>query len=904
MCQRFIYKIHSQDIIKANKDYKLSFAQAREQKEIITLADSQVIRFIDNINQVDRKKNQEEVKHYFAQLKAIKKLPKSIENSKAIKGIYSKLKDIQIIKEYVCVIIDNANDIYEFKDNGFKFNGVQFTRLVGTSNGVKKSVVVYSSLTNELNERLDNGRDKTVPLVPAKFEAYKGLACSASVPLSYPKGVIVVDDLEVSFRDKVIEIKDNINGGEPLMEEKISDITLNANDGFGLMSPSLAEQWSKDLQVDYLISGCCIRNAFVKGMAYTFDFHKFAKEIAHKETVTDVWGNSHNINDIDLILTASMMKLWQSYLDYDTYYQNCIKNGYTFSATKVCPNVLDEERELNYQFIQSYELDDNDIYDLISPSVNKIKSILHTDINKAILFLRGTSITDDNVLSDLNNDCIKALMIDERMINDPYIIDKINMMIKRKINDTKIGVISVKGNYQILSGDPYALCQHMFGLVDNDEDYGLLKAGEIYSKYWCDKNIDKVVCFRAPMTCHNNIRKMNVVNNDKMSEWYKYMNTVMILNCHDTTTHALNGCDYDGDICFSTNNLVLMNHTKDLPAIVCVQRKAEKQIINEDLLIEANKNSFGDDIGSVTNKITAMFDVQSQFNKDSEEYAVLDYRIKCGQHYQQNCIDKTKGIIAEPMPKYWYTKTKSDQDEFFNSICANKKPYFMNYIYSDQRTKYNNFIKNCNNNGLFDYRKTLKELQTKNNLSKEEKRFMKSYNIFFPVFDGNCTMNRLCHMVEQEFDGYVCSIKQESDFDYAILKSEIEYSKKDYNKIKRLYEKYRQEQIGLKAKFSNSTKRDFDDYAVQQQVITNKYKELCYEICSNKYELCNIVLDLCYKTNQSKKFAWEVCGDVIIENLLKKNNNRINYLVADENGSIEYQGQRFTKKSMTLEVED
>ena len=36
--------------------------------------------------------------------------------------------------------------------------------------------------------------------------------------------------------------------------------------------------------------------------------------------------------------------------------------------------------------------------------------------------------------------------------------------IKGKINDAKIGKLQVKGNYQIASGDPYALMQSICGL--------------------------------------------------------------------------------------------------------------------------------------------------------------------------------------------------------------------------------------------------------------------------------------------------------------------------------------------------------------------------------------------------------------------------------------------------------
>jgi len=82
----------------------------------------------------------------------------------------------------------------------------------------------------------------------------------------------------------------------------------------------------------------------------------------------------------------------------------------------------------------------------------------------------------------------------------------------------------------------------------------------------------------------------------------------------------------------------LVDNVRETPTIFCVQRKGEKKEVSEDDLVRANIASFGDDIGRTTNWITSMFDVQANFSVDSEEYRVLDYRIKCGQLFQQNCI--------------------------------------------------------------------------------------------------------------------------------------------------------------------------------------------------------------------------------------------------------------------------
>ena len=523
-------------------------ADARKRQELITLADSQILRFIDDINKTNREENNLTYKRLHKELKNIRKGERQPNTKSKITNIYKELEKIQIVNEYLCVIIDKPNDI-ELLSQGFTFNGRHFKRLVGTPNGVKKSIVIYTSIWEQLNERMNCGRDITKEIVPAKFEAYKSLVCSSSIPLSEPKGVIVVPDLELEFMSHVLEISDSdVAGGDPKLEEKDLLIQLNANDGFGLISPALSERWSNDLGLSYKMSGCCLRNAFVKGMVYTFDFHEFAKEVAKTDIVIDVWGQEHNINDVELVLTVSMAKLWDSYSSYEDYEKWFKHYGYTYAATKVTPKYLDNERTLNYQFIQSYDLTDEQIYELISPTVNEIKSVLHEDIDKTILFLRGLSVTDENVLNDLDNDYIKALMVDKRMINDPYVIDKINLMIKKKINDAKIGVINVHGNYQVLSGDPYALCQNMFGLLKEQEDYdncGLLKAGEVYSHYWVRESVNKVVTFRAPMSSHSNIKIVNVVSNPDVAKWYQYMSEVFIINAHDTLTHSWNGADMD-----------------------------------------------------------------------------------------------------------------------------------------------------------------------------------------------------------------------------------------------------------------------------------------------------------------------------------------------------------------------
>lgn len=97
---------------------------------------------------------------------------------------------------------------------------------------------------------------------------------------------------------------------------------------------------------------------------------------------------------------------------------------------------------------------------------------------------------------------------------------------------------------------------------------------------------------------------------------------------------------------------------------------------------------------------------------------------------------------------------------------------------------------------------------------------------------------------------------------------------------------------------------DPDDAAVGRAMLLRNFRQRCAEICSNEEQLCNIVLDMCYKNNKSKQFAWDICGTQIIENLLNKKDRKLHFPVMDENGSIEFGGKRFRIETTEIEGVD
>ena len=905
-CQKYIYKIHSSRLRKEKWKLTLPIDEARRNDEVISLADSQVLRWIDEMNGItDADDKAKEIK---VQIRKIKKEPNNIQNKRKIKKLYSELDALQYKPDYMCLIIDKEKDYYR-ACRGFSINGINYKRLLGTNGGIKNETIVFVSerVHDELARRIDNGRNPDKALVTAKLEAYKALTCSASTPVSMPNGILVVNDCETKFLSNIIYLTDECDG-EPIMEErKAQEITLDASDGFGTMMPSLAERWSEELGLDYVVSGVNTRFSFEKGMVFTFDHVDFAKKIAgEKYIVKDAWGNDVDVRNVELILTTSMVKLWDSYNSCEEYVRTSIENGYTFGIPKTCPKVLENERTLNYQFIQSYDMDDDDIEELISPTMQEIKDVLGGDWRKTILFLKGSGLNEDNI-ERLDNDIAKALMIDKRMIDDPFIQSAIYQSIRNRINEAKVGVLKVHGNYSIVSGDPFALCQSIFGLKVT----GLLKSGEIYNQYWADIGSEKLACYRAPMTCHNNIRLVHPASNDEVRYWYRYMKTCTIFNAWDTASAALNGMDYDGDLVMLTDNDVLVRKLKPQPALMCAQRKAEKRISTDEDFIRSNIESFGNDIGQTTNWITSMFEVRSHFNPESKEYKELSYRIRCGQLYQQNAIDKAKGIICKPMPKSWHdrhTVNKIEDDDtkrFYRSIVADKKPYFMRYIYPSLMKQYNTYIKNTNRNALREFQMTVDEMMSMpfENLSERQRDFLRYYSYRMPVGVGNCIMNKICRRFEQEFDGHIGRHNASVKFDYTIMKSGNEYSTSQFYAVKRLYEDYNKRLQNYMV-FADYERVDECDSIFEISTMNSDFRRECSSVCPNEQTLCDIILDICYSKNSTKKFAWSMCGETIINNLLSKNNFTISFPVIDANGDISYSGEQYSLKTKTIEVNE
>ena len=909
MSQRYVFKIHTSRLKASRWNLTLSLKEARANDELVALSDSQMLRWIDELNGVTNADDR--ARRIKSEIRRIKYMPDYPDAKKRLRFLYEELDRIEFKPDYVSVVMDTASD-YRRACKGFVINGQRFVRLLGTPGGIKMSTIIFISerLAPEIRLRIDNGRDKSKKLVPAKFEAYRALTCSGSVPVSMPKGVVVIPEKELVFRERAIRLRDGDNGGEPVMTfDDDAEITLNMCDGCGLMLPSLAERWSRDVDLEYTSCGFNIRFAWSKGMIFTFDFLDFAEKVAHSFIVKDVWGNEVDIRNVELVLTASMVKLWDSYRSCDEFLRCCSENRYTFALTKSCPRALDSQRATNYQFLQSYDLDDDELDELLSTTVTELRDVLSDDPMKTVLFLKGKNLSERNVPL-LPDDYIKAMMVDSSILNDSFVRSRIRQAVRGRIEDAKIGVIDVRGNYSIIAGDLYALCEHMFGMPV----YGILKSGELYSQFW--RGSERVVCFRAPMSCHNNIRTQRVADSADADYWFRYITTATVTNVHDSLTHALNGADFDGDLLFTTDNLVLLRNTRDLPVIMCEQGKADKKIPSEDDIIESNINGFGDDIGKITNRITAMFDVQSRFDEGSREWNELEYRIQSGQLLQQNSIDRIKGIISNPMPREWYsrdavlrmpddTPEDANRKELYLRIVADRKPYFQTYIYPDIHRQYKQYIKNTRGNCISRFGMTPEDLMGLDERTEEQETFLKWYHMKMPVSDGRCLTNRLCRRVEELFDS--ASFRPGDDaFDILSLVDEKNFGRRIPAAIASEFENYGDKLMRhIVGKQTSGSDVPMSGGSSQRMFMMQRFaEEACLLACPDKQAACDMAIRLCAKKKKYLGFLWDIFGDVMVSRLLDMNDRTITFPKKDPDGAIVFGGEHYAPVQIKLEADE
>lgn len=855
-------------------------------------------------------------------------------NLNEAKRIQDKINRMLFNPDYVTVVMDNIKQYDYLYNNGFYINNEKYKRLSCGAGQARVSTVVFGNekIIPKLKERLNNGRDMNKKFSPSKFNAYFGLYSSATKEVSEPKFIVVKDyENTTSFMANYV-IENGWGVDDTITQKMIKDIPMNRTDGMGLISYRQAEKWANELGLDYVPSQFCVRQSFLKGMLCVFPIHEFCEEVNNGNYIVDTIykdndGNyiKADLRDYDVIISESQFKLWDSFDSIDTYIENCHKNNLDWRVALVTPKEAKRILKLNYQFIQTLNLNQDDVEKLCEQFVDWITKVSYEDVYYMLLFLLGVNNDTEKInrfLSSSDSYWIKALVANHDVKNDKYIRTKVRDLIKTKIENSCKGDIYVDGNFQVIVSDPYGFMQHVCGLPVT----GLLKEGKSYSNFWNERGITKVDAMRAPLTYLSEHVILDLQKDDKTEKWYRYCKLGIILNYHGHETFNFAGSDFDMDLLSTTSNEVMIKGVyKDELPVVYDAPKPKKIIFSDDDLYKSDTFAFGSIIGSITNKSSNGYAklplIEKKFGKDSPEYRLVKSRLQQCCKAQSAQIDKTKiGQEVKGIPKVWINRNKiktnkrgeiidkhARRKELYNNTLLDRYPYFFRYIYADTNRKYKKYVDEYDIICRQKYQLSFKELESSERKTKEQKEFISNFYEYCPVTISESPMNLLCKHIESI--NFNISKKTKIDnliFDYEIYKCHRYEYLDYYDKVSEITQNLIKEQQDLAVMRKSSSYEDTQDVSPMDYFVLLDFYKRFSGINSNPNIITNCMVDYFYKYHQScnKDLLWTAYGKYIYKNIVENCGRKTALFPMpcedDERYDLKYLGYNYNLQEVNL----
>ena len=929
--QLFTMKFNSSRLKKYDYNIKIDYEQALDNGEIIKLADNQILRSIrDVIADIDKRKervilDRDMLEDFYTELEKVRRSKSSDENIAKAEEIKGKITNMCFIPEYITIRIEDDSHYDYLYEHGLKINEVCFFRLSTSAGQGRVSTVVFCSndVLESLNNILDNGRDKTVPFSPSKFNAYKGTYGSATKVVTTPR-FCVVPDYESPVTFDVNWVTETSGEIDDIIEDRSITKQFNRWDGMGLISPEMAQTWSTDLGLDYIPSQFCTRQSYLKGMFNVFPIHEFC-ELKNNGSyiVTSVYkdkdGNDIKVDlrEIDVIVTEGQFKLWKSYISLESYQENCIKNNLKWGVSLYTDKQLNNTLKMNYQFLQALDIKKEDIPELCSLFENWIQGVNSKNIWYVLLFLMGIKTTKSSIESYIKkstNYWMKSLIVNHDLINDKYIKQKIYKLIKTKIDNGCMGSLILEGNNQTLVSDPYGMMEYVCGL----EVKGLLGADRYYSNYWNEKDVKEIVGMRPPLTYRSECLKMQLEDTEEQRYWYRHSYGGIIVNMHGHETDNWAGSDFDYDFLSTTSNVIVRKSVFMNEYPVCYEAPKPKKIIfTDEDLFKSDKFTFGSKIGAITNKSTTgaaiLKDLERMYGKDSREYKVTLNRIKMCTKLQSAQIDKAKiGKEVKGIPRIWTDRKYvdsldiSDEDkEFYKRIMLDRYPYFFIHLYPDTKKKYKKHIEGYDLSSRHKFGIGIVELLEKEDKSDEELSYIEAYHKYVPVLCGDSVMNNICRYIENIDFEIKKSIQTSNvkDIHLILMRNEYVPDSDIYQKILKSYKDTNSELRKLSNIKSTSVKNKFDESrATSVNRIYSKFKVEMSKNCSDVYELTDYLINIFYVDfpNSNKDLLWNTYGNCIFKNIKDKNSTPVQFPIPDAEGTINYLEDKFLLKEVTI----
>lgn len=419
----------------------------------------------------------------------------------------------------------------------------------------------------------------------SKLYAYNGLMLSGGVridgiEIDRPHRVIVVDNpvyTESQLPVITVEGGEIQNGVRRYHRvEKCMDVDTLRFDGEGLISKEYAKIIDTAYCGRHTHHSFQIRLPYIKGMLHEVDFKDFLKS-AGVHTVTDIWGEVHREEEVDIILTKSQFKgygwltengkFWADYWDAFRRYRHGL---YITNVSKEKPAAF---TELNYQFlatlsIRAEEFRPGDLPDgwTTSPTEDQRHWLTkETELAYYNLCANKESrlayfLDKEFARGSREYHLARVLKKNPLFLNEPYFTKQLKDRAEHVLRQYAVGRLIVAGDNRFFSDD---LLEFLLCLIPdnvrrtNREKTFYHSALSDYSDppvFYAPKaaysHSDSCTLLRNPHIARNEeVQMLAHTDKDNMRRFYfGHLSDVVMVSSQTMTAERLGGADYDGDM--------------------------------------------------------------------------------------------------------------------------------------------------------------------------------------------------------------------------------------------------------------------------------------------------------------------------------------------------------------------
>lgn len=472
-------------------------------------------------------------------------------------------------------------------------------------------------------------------------------------------------------------------------------------DGEALIESDILPEWVNGMAL--------LRNHFFKACGVRTYIQKFFKDWCEQTgndydtyEIKDMFGVYHKLKDIKIITTDNAIK-WKKFMNImgetpeDAYKYWCDRvnaDGSYWGIVKTDhPSKLGSVQQMSYQMINTLPCEKEDIFKLAQTSVDYVNTLKEdNDIFEEFLQKNSTVVNHYEMMANLYDH-------NHEFAESTWFRMEKRKIIKSYVDRLRTGKITINADNLTIFGNPYALLLYSVG-ENWENDPTLNKEDGVIQCYTSRFNEGEFLCgIRNPHNSPNNICYLHNIYSMELKKYFKFSDNILAVNCiHTDIQDRANGCDFDSDFFFVTNNEVMVKSAKEayksFPTVV--NKLNESGLTYQNTMKEYARmdNKFAKSrIGIGESSNLAQLAMTYYWTKKSKELydnfvilAVLAQVIidGCKREYEVDAIEEIKRIKKLPcMRQYVEVRDK-------NGDVKNVKrdfPMFMKYTKKIQYTK-------------------------------------------------------------------------------------------------------------------------------------------------------------------------------------------------------------------------